>query len=169
MPAFVPLIYFSVAQAINGVTFPMGNIDILVFEDNPHDAEMILETLSEQDISSKVLAISDGAEALDYLFGPRGCLAKEEVHLPKVIILDLKLPKVSGLEILKRIKSDERTMHIPVVVFTSSDEARDRTESYRHGANSYVVKPLQAAAFSRFVADLGAYWVSMNMTPHADV
>ena len=146
----------------------MGDVDILVVEDNPHDAEMILETLSEQDISSKVLAISDGVEALDYLFGPQGCLAKAEVHLPKVILLDLKLPKVSGLEILKRIKSDERTRHIPVVVFTSSDEAQDRTESYRRGANSYIVKPVQAAAFSRFVAGLGAYWVSMNMTPYDD-
>jgi CheY-like chemotaxis protein len=146
----------------------MGNIDILVVEDNPHDAEMIMETLSGQDISSKVLVISDGAEALDYFFGPQGCLAKAEVYLPKLILLDLKLPKVSGLEILKHIKSDERTRHIPVVVFTSSDEARDRTESYRRGANSYIVKPMHAAAFSRFVADVGAYWVSMNMTPYAD-
>ncbi|MGD1152816.1 MAG: response regulator [Syntrophales bacterium] len=146
----------------------MGNIDILLVEDNPHDAEMILETLSQQDISTRVHAISDGAEALDYLFGPQGCLAKAEVRLPKLILLDLKLPKVSGLEILKRIKSDERTRNIPVVVFTSSDEARDRTESYRCGANSYIVKPMQAAAFSRFVADVGAYWVSMNMTTYAD-
>ena len=146
----------------------MGNIDILLVEDNPHDAEMILDTLSRQDISNRVRAISDGAEALDYLFGPHGCLAKVEVRLPKLILLALKLPKVSGLEILKRIKSDERTRHIPVVVFTSSDEARDRTESYRHGANSYIVKPMQAAVFSRFVAELGAYWVSMNMTPYAD-
>jgi len=146
----------------------MGNIDILLVEDNPHDAEMILETLGKQDISNRVRAISDGAEAIDYLFGPEGCLAKAEVHLPKLILLDLKLPKVSGLEILKRIKSDERTRHIPVVVFTSSDEARDRTESYRRGANSYIVKPMQAAAFSRFVADLGAYWLSMNMTPYTD-
>jgi CheY-like chemotaxis protein len=146
----------------------MGNIDILVVEDNPHDAEMILETLSGQDISNKVLAINDGAEALDYLFGPEGCLAKAAVCLPKLILLDLKLPKVSGLEILEQIKSDERTRHIPVVVFTSSDEPRDRTESYRRGANSYIVKPMQAAAFSRFVADVGAYWVLMNMTTYAD-
>ena len=146
----------------------MGNIDILLVEDNPHDAEMILETLSQQDISDRVQAISDGAAALDYLFGPKGCLAKAAVHLPKLILLELKLPKVSGLEILKRIKSDERTRHIPVVVFTSSDELRDKTESYMRGANSYIVKPVQAAAFSRFVAELGAYWVSMNMTPYAD-
>jgi CheY-like chemotaxis protein len=146
----------------------MGDIDILLVEDNPHDAEMILDTLSRQDISNRVFAISDGAEALGYLFGPEGCLAKAEIHLPKVIFLDLKLPKVSGLEILKRIKSDERSRQIPVVVFTSSDEVRDRIESYGRGANSYVVKPMQAAAFSRFVAEIGAYWVSMNMTPYAD-
>lgn len=146
----------------------MCDIDILLVEDNPHDAKMILDTFSRQAISNRIQAISDGAEALDYLFGPEGCLAKAEIHLPKLILLDLKLPKVSGLEILKHIKSDERTRHIPVVVFTSSDEVRDRTESYRRGANSYIVKPMQAAAFSRCVADLGAYWLSMNMTPYAD-
>ncbi|MGC9976246.1 MAG: response regulator [Syntrophales bacterium] len=147
----------------------MDAIDILLVEDNPHDVEMILETLSRHDISDKVRAISDGAEALDYLFGPQGCLAKTDIRLPKLIILDLKLPKVSGLEILKRVKADERTTHIPVVVFTSSDEARDRIESYMRGANSYVVKPMQAAAFSRFVADIGAYWVSMNITPYNEI
>ena len=146
----------------------MANIDILLVEDNPHDAEMILETWSRHDISDRVHAISDGSEAVDYLFGPEGCLAKAETHLPKLIVLDLKLPKVGGLEILKRIKSNERTRHIPVVVFTSSDEAQDRTESYRNGANSYIVKPMQAAAFSHFVADLGTYWLSMNLTPYAD-
>ncbi len=146
----------------------MDAIDILLVEDNPHDVEMILETLNREDISNRVKAISDGAEALDYLFGPEGCLAKADVRLPKLIILDLKLPKVSGLEVLKRVKSDERTRHIPVVVFTSSDETRDRTESYRRGANSYVVKPMQAAAFSHFVVDLGKYWVSMNLTPYSE-
>lgn len=144
----------------------MGNIDILLVEDNPHDAEMILETLSQQDISTRVHAISDGAEALDYLFGPQGCLAKAEVRLPKLILLDLKLPKVSGLEILKRIKSDKRTMHVPTVIFTSSSESQDRSESYELGANSYIVKPMDADMFSRYVRDIGEYWLSMNSTIH---
>ena len=146
----------------------MGNIDILLIEDNPHDAEMVIDTLNRQDISDRIRAISDGAEAVEYLFGPDGCLAQAEIHLPKLILLDLKLPKVGGLEILKRIKSDERTKHIPVVVFTSSDEERDRMESYRRGANSYIVKPMHAAAFAKYVADVGAYWISMNVTTYAD-
>jgi len=146
----------------------MANIDILLIEDNPHDAEMTIDTLNRQEISNRVEAISDGAEAVEYLFGPDGCLAQAEIHLPKLILLDLKLPKVGGLEILKRIKSDERTKHIPVVVFTSSDEERDRMESYRRGANSYIVKPMHAAAFAKYVADVGAYWISMNVTTYAD-
>jgi len=146
----------------------MADVDIILVEDNPHDTEMIVDTLSRQRICDKIQAVSDGAEALDYLFGPQGCLTQVEVRLPKLILLDLKLPKVGGLDVLKRVKSDERTRHIPVVVFTSSDEERDRMESYRCGANSYIVKPMQAAAFAKYVADVGAYWISMNVTTHTD-
>ena len=142
----------------------MDNVDILIVEDNRHDAELILEALKGLDIRDNVRAIHDGAEALDYFFGPEGSLMKAEVHLPKLLLLDLKLPKVSGLEILKRIKSDERTAHVPIVIFTSSSESRDRIESYRLGANSYVVKPMDADMFSRYVHDVGEYWLLMNTT-----
>jgi len=140
----------------------MSGVDILVIEDNRHDVEMILETISEQDISDTVHVINDGAEAIDYFFGPQGCVEDDSSHLPKLILLDLKLPKVSGLEVLKSIKSDERTRYVPTVVFTSSNEARDRIDSYLLGANSYIVKPMDADMFSRFVADIGSYWVFMN-------
>ena len=140
----------------------MGGVDILVIEDNRHDIEMILETISEQDISDTVHVINDGSEAIDFFFGSEGCVEDDSSHLPKLILLDLKLPKVSGLEVLKTIKSDERTKYIPTVVFTSSNEARDRIESYTLGANSYIVKPMDADMFSRYVADIGSYWIFMN-------
>jgi two-component system response regulator len=144
----------------------MDGADILVIEDNRHDVEMIIETISEKDISDTVHVINDGAEAIDYFFGPQGCVEDVSCQLPKLILLDLKLPKVSGLEVLKSIKSDERTRYIPTVVFTSSNEARDRMESYLLGANSYIVKPMDADRFSRFVADIGAYWIFMNRSTY---
>jgi len=142
----------------------VDNVDILIVEDNRHDAELILEALEGLNIGDKVRAIHDGVEALDYFFGPEGTLRKANFHLPRLVLLDLKLPKVSGLDILKRIKSDERTMHIPTVIFTSSSESQDRSESYKLGANSYVVKPMDADMFSRYVHDIGDYWLSMNST-----
>ena len=147
----------------------MGGVDILVIEDNRHDVEMILETISEQDISDTVFVINDGSEAIDYFFGPTGCVGNDSRYLPKLILLDLKLPKVSGLEVLKTIKSDERTRYIPTVVFTSSNEARDRIESYMLGANSYIVKPMDADMFSRYVADIGSYWILMNRSNYDGV
>jgi two-component system response regulator len=149
-----------------GVNVIMDGVDILIIEDNRHDIEMILETISERDISDMVHVINDGAEAVDYFFGPQGCLQNVPVHLPKLILLDLKLPKVSGLEVLKCIKCDERTRHIPTVVFTSSNEAQDKIESYLLGANSYIVKPMDADKFSRFVENIGSYWVLMNRSTY---
>ncbi|MGO9139759.1 MAG: response regulator [Syntrophales bacterium] len=142
----------------------MDNADILIVEDNRHDAELILEALDGLNIGDRVRAIYDGVEAVDYFFGPEGFLEKAGARLPKLLLLDLKLPKMSGLEILSRIKSDERTMDVPTVIFTSSSESQDRIESYRLGANSYIVKPMDADMFSRYVHDIGKYWLSMNTT-----
>ena len=142
----------------------MDDADILIVEDNRHDAELILEALDGLDIGDRVRAIYDGVEALDYFFSPEGLLKKAGARLPKLLLLDLKLPKMSGLEILSRIKSDERTMDVPAVIFTSSSESQDRIESYRLGANSYIVKPMDADMFSRYVLDIGKYWLSVNTT-----
>ena len=146
----------------------MNLTDILLIEDNSHDVEMILDTFRERNISDKIRVLRNGAEALDYFFGPQDCLQKADVCCPRFILLDLKLPKVGGLEVLRRLKSDERTRNIPTIIFSSSNEARDRIESYILGANSYVVKPLDADSFSRFVADIASYWLSMNRTSYQD-
>lgn len=140
----------------------MDEVEILLIEDNRHDVEMIMETISEHYTADKICVFHDGAEALNYFFSPQGCRYAATPHLPKLILLDLKLPKVSGLEFLKHIKSDERTRHIPIVIFTSSNEVQDRVESYLLGVNSYVVKPLDADMFSRFVANIMSYWLLMN-------
>jgi two-component system, response regulator len=144
----------------------MGGADILLVEDNRYDVEIILDVTNEMHFMDRIHVLRNGAEALDYFFSTEGCLQSTGVRLPKVILLDLKLPKISGLEFLKHIKADERTKHIPVVIFTSSNELQDRLESYRLGVNSYVVKPLDADVFSRFVADTLSYWVSMNRIIH---
>jgi two-component system, response regulator len=142
--------------------------EILIVEDNRHDVAMIREAFSEQNIREKSCVLGNGAEALDYFFGPEGCLQKSDFSCPKFILLDLKLPKVGGLEVLKRLKTDARTRNIPIIVFTSSNEAKDRNECYLSGANSYIVKPLDADCFSRFVADIKTYWLMMNRTSYVD-
>jgi two-component system response regulator len=146
----------------------MNLTDILLVEDNSHDVEMILETFREQNISDKVRVLRNGAEALDYFFGPQECLRKTDSYCPRFILLDLNLPKIGGLEVLRRLKSDERTRNIPTIIFSSSNEARDRIESYLLGANSYIVKPLDADSFSRFVTDIASYWLLINRTSYQD-
>jgi two-component system response regulator len=141
----------------------MTNVfDIMIIEDNENDIEMIMEALRERDMRGRIVVLKDGAAAIDYFFGPQKSFGAEAGHLPRMILLDLKLPKVSGQEILKRLKSDENTRHIPTVVFSSSNEERDRNECYLYGANSYVVKPLDADVFAQFVSNIGTYWISMN-------
>lgn len=142
------------------------DVEIILVEDNPNDIEMIMESFSEQDIDERVHVLKNGAEVLDYFFGARGAEEANSQRQPRVILLDLKLPKVSGLEVLKRLKSDEKTRDIPVVIFTSSDEKHDKEESYRIGANSYTVKPLDSDEFARAVLEIGHYWLFMNKTAH---
>ena len=140
----------------------LNEIEILLVEDNPHDVEMTLWALEKHKLTNKVHVIKDGAEALDYIFAT-GAYAGRNMHdTPKVILLDLKLPKVDGLEVLRKIKSDEHTKTIPVVVLTSSREEPDMIESYKLGANSYIVKPVEFGKFQNAVQELGLYWLLLN-------
>jgi two-component system response regulator len=142
----------------------MNEFDILLVEDNRHDIEMILDIFKELSINSTIFPVKDGKEAVDLFFGTEGCVLRDGACLPQLVLLDLKLPKVSGLEVLKRLKSDERTRHIPIVVFTSSNELNDRRDSYLLGANSYVVKPLDADKFKEYIDSIVTYWLMMNKT-----
>jgi two-component system response regulator len=137
------------------------DVEILLVEDNPHDVELTLRALNKHHLANHVLVAKDGAEALDFIFAS-GRFAGEAPNRLRVILLDLKLPKVSGLEVLQKLKSDERTRSIPVVVLTSSSEDRDIQECYELGVNSYVVKPVEFDSFAKTVADLGFYWLLVN-------
>jgi len=142
------------------------SVEIILVEDNPADAEMTLTALKEHNFGNKVKLLTDGAEALEYIMNNVDCRTERvDGYTPRVILLDLKLPKVDGLEILRRIRSDERTRSVPVVVLTSSNEERDRVESYRIGVNSYIVKPVNFEDFARSVAEIGCYWLLLNRPP----
>jgi CheY-like chemotaxis protein len=144
---------------------PLNEVEVLLVEDNPSDAELTMRALKKRNLANKLFHAKDGAEALDFVFaqGPFGHRRVE--NGPKVVLLDLKLPKVDGLEVLRRIKSDERTRKIPVVVMTSSREDSDLATCYENGVNGYVVKPVEFEDFSRAVSELGFYWLLLNETP----
>lgn len=139
-----------------------NKVEILLVEDNPTDVELTLRTLKKHNLANHVEVVRDGAEALDFIFATGVYKDRKIDKKPKVILLDLKLPKVDGLEVLRKIKSDERTKDIPVVVLTSSKEEQDRIESYRLGVNSYIVKPVDFTQFTKAVSELGLYWVLLN-------
>ena len=140
------------------------NVDILLVEDNPTDAELTLRALRKGNLANHVIWVKDGAEALEFIFRT-GAYAARPVQNPKLILLDLKLPKVDGIEVLRRIKADEHTRIIPVVMVTSSAEGRDVAESYKLGVNSYVIKPVEFEQFSETVARAGLYWMLVNKAP----
>jgi CheY-like chemotaxis protein len=131
--------------------------DIILVEDSDEDAELTMRALKRQKLANNVRRLSDGQAAIDYFFGPTA-----EVDVPRVVLLDLKLPMVNGLEILRRLKAEERTHDIPVVVLTSSKEDRDLEEAYRLGVNSYIVKPVEFDKFMSAVESVGLYWMLIN-------
>jgi two-component system response regulator len=143
-------------------------VEILLVEDNPQDLELALRALRKANFSNRIQVARDGEEALEYIFCEGEHSTRKIEDSPKVILLDLKLPKVDGLEVLKRIKGDPRTSSIPVVVLTSSREQRDVVESYRLGVNSYIVKPVNFEGFANAVRDLGMYWLLLNQPPRLE-
>jgi len=132
-------------------------VDILLVEDNPNDAELTERALRKSELGARLAVVRDGAEALEYLLSGR--------PRPRVVFLDLKLPKIDGIEVLRRVRADDRTRSIPVVVLTSSQEERDVSECYQLGVNSYVVKPVEFDKFYQAVSDLGTYWLVLNKSP----
>jgi two-component system, response regulator len=140
-------------------------VEILLVEDTTEDLELTLRSLRKAKLGNRIEVARDGVEALDYIFCEGRHVARRIEDVPKVVLLDLKLPKVDGLEVLRRLKGDPRTAGIPVVVLTSSQEQKDLVESYRLGVNSYIVKPVKFEGFIAAVQDLGMYWLLLNQSP----
>lgn len=138
---------------------------VLLVEDNPDDEELTLLSLRKNNLSHDIVVVRDGVEALDFLFGNAQYANRDVTHLPTVILLDLKLPKLDGLGVLKRLRADERTRTLPIVVLTSSSQDADVIASYELGANSYVRKPVDFGAFVEAVSSLGLYWAVLNRPP----
>ena len=141
------------------------NRTILLVEDNPDDVELTLRALKQYNIRNEIAVVRDGAEALDYLFATGAYSDRDTTTMPAVVILDLKLPKVDGLEVLQRMRADERTKTVPVVILTSSTEEQDMVNGYKFGANSYVRKPVDFTQFVESARQLGLYWLVINEPP----
>ncbi len=146
-------------------TTNINEVDVLMVEDSPNDAELIVRALSKLNIANKIYWVKDGEEAVDFIFRTGKYTARNENFPLKVILLDLKLPKVNGLEVLTKIKGNESTKTIPVVIVTSSQEEKDLKEAYRLGANSYIVKPIDASSFIKALSEAGLYWLAINKPP----
>ena len=144
----------------------LDDVEILLVEDNPNDVELTLRALQKQNLSTKVFVVKDGAEALDFMFATGAYSQRKVEKRPRVVLLDLKLPKVDGIEVLRRIKTDSRTNRIPVVMLTSSQEERDVLDSYNLGVNSHIVKPVDFSNFVHAVSELGIYWGILNKVPY---
>jgi two-component system, response regulator len=145
----------------------MAEKSILLVEDNADDEALTLRSLGKANICNEVIVARDGAEALDYLYGGGQYAGRDTSHMPTLVLLDLKLPRVDGIDVLNRMRQDERTRYIPVVVLTSSSEDEDMLRSYQSGANSYVRKPVAFSDFASAVNHLGLYWLLLNQVPHA--
>ena len=141
-------------------------VEILLVEDNMSDAELTIRALKKHNLANKLIHMEDGQEALDFIFAEGNYSERKIEDTPKVILLDLKMPKINGIQVLKKIKSDERTKKIPVIVLTSSKEDPDIQECYLLGVNSYVVKPVQFEKFLEVVSQLGLYWMLINQPPN---
>jgi len=142
-----------------------GNVEILLVEDNPADAEMTLRALRRNNLANKVHWVKDGEQALEYMFRTGTYASRAPAVVPKLVMLDIKMPKVDGIEVLRRVKANEETRTVPVVVMTSSNEERDVVDSYRLGVNSYIVKPVDFEKFTETARVLGLYWILMNQLP----
>ena len=138
---------------------------ILIVEDNPDDEEMTLKSLQQAGLANDVQVVRDGVEALDFLFGTGGFAGRDTSRMPTVVLLDLKLPKLNGIDVLKRMRQQVTTRTIPVVILTSSSEDEDMVKSYDSGANSYVRKPVIFSDFANVVSELGLYWMLLNQVP----
>jgi two-component system, response regulator len=144
-----------------------GSVDILMVEDNPDDEKLTLRALAKHHVTNRIHVVRDGQEALDYVFCTGPYAERKITAHPHVILLDIKLPLIDGIEVLRRIKADERTKTIPVVMLTSSREERDLVETYRLGVNSYIVKPVDFEQFTESARALGMYWLLLNRPPKA--
>jgi len=140
-------------------------VEVLLVEDNPNDAELTLRALRQHNLANAVHWVKDGAEALDFLFGEGAYAGRNAAHSPKLVLLDVRMPRIDGIEVLRRVRADERTKMLPVVIMTSSNQDRDIIESYHLGVNSYIVKPVRFDAFVETAARVGMYWLLLNCPP----